>query len=118
LLDRDYSPGYRAIVYPPRRFAFARFPPIDAVVLTHEHSDHVNLPSLARIDRRVPVIMPERSAAAIREAIEKLGFRVLGARPRDRFAIGDLELRCFAGEYRDDELEEEWANLQIAVASP
>src|SRR6266545_4368566 len=45
-----------------------------------------------------------------------MGFRVLDACPGDRFAIGDLELRCFAGEHGDHELEAEWANLLLLVS--
>jgi L-ascorbate metabolism protein UlaG (beta-lactamase superfamily) len=36
-------------VYPPRVFSFDLFPRIDGVVLTHEHDDHFDLASLARL---------------------------------------------------------------------
>lgn len=83
LLTDEYSPGFQALIYPPRRLELSKFPPIDAVILSHEHSDHVNLPSLSLLDRRIPVIFPERSARAIRTVLARLGFRVVPA------AVGD-----------------------------
>ncbi|HEX9607766.1 MAG TPA: MBL fold metallo-hydrolase [Gemmatimonadaceae bacterium] len=115
LLTDEYSPGFRAVIYPPRKLELSKFPPIDAIILSHEHSDHVNLPSLNLLDRRIPVVFPERSARAMRTVIAQLGFRVVPAAVGDRFSIGDLTIRLLGGEHRDDELEEEWANLQILV---
>jgi Beta-lactamase superfamily domain len=117
LITDEYSPGFRAVIYPPRKLDFARFPRVDAIVLSHEHSDHVSLPSLRLLDRRIPVIFPERSASAIRTVVSQLGFRVVSAAVGDRFSIGDLIISFFGGEHRDDDLEEEWATLQILVAS-
>ena len=44
-------------VYPPRVLTFECFPRIDGVVLTHEHDDHFDIPSLARIEQAAD---PER----------------------------------------------------------
>jgi hypothetical protein len=115
LLTNEYSPGFSAVIHPPRRISLAKLPPIDAIVLSHEHADHFNVPSLLALDRRIPVFFPERSAVVVRDVIERLGFRVIGTRPGDRFAIGDLELCCFTGEHGDSDLEGEWACLQLLV---
>lgn len=115
LLTDEYSPGFSAVIHPPRRIALTRLPPIDAVVLSHEHADHLNVPSLLALDRRIPVFFPERSAVVVRDVIGRLGFRVTGTRAGDRFTIGDLELCCFIGEHADSDLEGEWACLQLLV---
>ena len=52
LLTDEYSPGFSAVIHPPRRISLARLPPIDAVVLSHEHADHFNVPSLLALERR------------------------------------------------------------------
>jgi L-ascorbate metabolism protein UlaG (beta-lactamase superfamily) len=39
---------------------------LDAVLLSHLHRDHADLPTLRRIDRRVPVIGPRGTRAALR----------------------------------------------------
>src|SRR5262245_14027726 len=116
LLTDEYSPGYRAVVHPPRRIRVEKMPPVDAVILSHEHADHWNVPSLALLDRGIPIVLPERSARAVRDAIAAMGFRVIGARPGDRVAIGDLDLCCYAGERGAGELEAEWANLLLLVS--
>jgi hypothetical protein len=115
LLTDEYSPGFSAVIHPPRRISLAKLPPIDAVVLSHEHADHFNVPSLLALDRRIPVFLPERSAIVVRDVIERLGFRVMRTRPGDRFTVGDLELCCFTGEHADSDLEGEWACLQLLV---
>jgi len=116
LLTDEYSPGFQAVIHPPRAVTLAKLPPIDAVVLSHEHADHFNVPSLLALDRRVPVYFPERSALVVRQVIERMGFRVVGTRPGQRVVIGDLDVHCFASEHADSELEGEWACLQLLVA--
>jgi hypothetical protein len=116
LLTDEYSPGFEAEIHPPRRFDRRKFPAIDAVVLSHEHADHVNLPSLALLDRKVPIILPARSARAVRDAIAALGFRVLPSRAGDTFAIGALELTLLGGVTPGGQLDWEVTNLMILIA--
>lgn len=116
LLTDEYSPGFSAEIYPPRRFAMRRFPPVDAVVLSHEHADHLSLPSLALLDRAVPVVLPARSARPLRDAIAALGFRVVASRTGDRFAVGDLDVALLGGVAPRAQLDWEVTNLQILIA--
>lgn len=66
------------------RFAYAvhparvsgGWPAIDAVILSHEHEDHLDLPSLATIARTVPIYLSERSSKPARGALRALGFDV------------------------------------------
>jgi hypothetical protein len=78
--------------WPPRRFDMARFPAIDAVMITHEHEGHFEIPSLAVIDRRVPIYLSERSSLATRQFIGEMGFEVRLMSPERPIAVGDLEL--------------------------
>ena len=39
---------------------------VDAVLVSHLHRDHLDLPSLARIDKTVPVVVPRGGARALR----------------------------------------------------
>jgi hypothetical protein len=116
LLTDEYSPGFSAEIYPPRRFAMRGFPAIDAVVLSHEHADHLSLPSLALLDRAVPVVLPARSARPLRDAIAGLGFRVVASRTGDRFAVGDLDVALLGGVAPHAQLDWEVTNLQILIA--
>jgi hypothetical protein len=78
--------------WPPRKFDFARFPAIDAVMITHEHEGHFEIPSLSMIDRGVPIYLSERSSLPTREFIGELGFEVRLMSPERGVSIGDLEL--------------------------
>jgi hypothetical protein len=115
LLTDAYSPGFEAAIYPPRTFDLRTFPAIDAVVLSHEHADHVNLPSLALLDRGVPIVLPARSARAVRDAIAGLGFRVLASRTGDTITVGELEIVLLGGPVPGAQLDWEVTNLQILV---
>jgi hypothetical protein len=91
-------------VFPPRRIDVEAFPPIDAVVATHEHSDHLSLPSLMRLDPRIPVFLPARTSAAAGGIVRELGFRVELLRTDEVVRVGDLEVHPFpAGEATRDE---------------
>ena len=69
LLRRARRPGVR----------IADLPPIDAVLLTHAHMDHLNVPSLRRIVRhakRLTGVAPHAIVPrGVRDLVEKLGFR-------------------------------------------
>ncbi len=77
-------------VFPPRRIDFASCPPIDAVLFSHEHEDHFNVPSLARIDRRIPIHLSSRSSSAARRILAELGFTVRLLQPGEAFGIGAI----------------------------
>ncbi|MCX5660814.1 MAG: MBL fold metallo-hydrolase, partial [Planctomycetota bacterium] len=59
----------------PRRFfapalSIAQLPPLDLILVTHAHFDHLDRPSLHRLPKDVPVITSEHNADLIRD----LGF--------------------------------------------
>ena len=82
--------GHGFDVFPPRHIDFARCPPIDAVLLSHEHEDHFHIPSIERLDRRIPIHLSARSSTAARAILAELGFAVELLRPGKPFAVGDL----------------------------
>jgi UDP-MurNAc hydroxylase len=62
------------------------------VVISHEHMDHFDIPSLNVIDRRCPIVYP-RGAALIEPALKAMGFAEL--RPvaiGETLTIGDMSL--------------------------
>src|SRR5437879_2161965 len=63
-------------VYPPRAFSFEQFPKVDGVVLTHEHDDHFDIPSLARLERTIAIFLSARSSTAARQLLRQMGFTV------------------------------------------
>ncbi len=79
-------------VFPPRVFTYAALPPLDAVILTHEHDDHFDIPSLALLERTIPIYLSARSSIAARQILETMGFTVHPLVPGVATRFGDLEV--------------------------
>lgn len=92
--------GHLGRVYPPRRIETSALPPNDAVILTHEHDDHFDVPSLARIDRRVPIHLSARSSSAAHALLRSMGFSVVPLVPQTRVQIGNIVVHAFAADHR------------------
>jgi len=99
-------------MYPPRRVDLAAFPPIDAVVVTHEHPDHVNLPTLLRLDRSIPIHLPARASTAVRGLLAELGFRWHPMRSGDVISVGDLEIHPY---HCNDITLDEWDVTPLVI---
>jgi hypothetical protein len=105
--------------WPPRLFEIAALQPIDAVVLTHEHEDHFDIPSLDRLDRRVPLWLSERSSRAARTILAEMGFDVLPLRPGERTSIGGLDLLPLSSGHAGLEcFADEWDVVAPFIAAP
>jgi hypothetical protein len=94
------------LMYPPRHYHRERCPRIDALVISHEHEDHFNIPSLLKIDRRIPVLLSARSSAAARTMLAELGFSVELVHPGSPRRVGDLEVRFFSPIHEYDTTDE------------
>jgi L-ascorbate metabolism protein UlaG (beta-lactamase superfamily) len=97
-----------AIVHPPRRLDLARFPPVTAVVISHEHPDHFDAPSFDLLERDVVVLLG-RSSQAAGDVLTGMGFPVHAMRSLERITFEDLSLMPLApdtlGKPGDDEIE-------------
>jgi len=104
--------GYR--VFPPRVWT-GELPKLDAVVLSHEHDDHFDIPSLAKLDRAIPIYLSARSSSAARRILETMGFTVHPLVPGESRAFGDLELIPFTGDHVNVNCGDEWDALPFMV---
>src|SRR5262245_5015577 len=94
--------GARVLIDPLGRRRCTAPGPVDAVLITHAHVDHLNRWTLARLDRGAALYVP-RGAGRI---VTDLGFRtVTEVEPGDQLAVGRLDLcavptRHDAGRWR------------------
>lgn len=81
-----------AVTSCPRRMIRAdKLPPLFAIIISHSHPDHFDIPSLARIPRHVHVVCPDDKV--IQYALAKLGFtNVHPTPPMSRMAFETFEL--------------------------
>jgi hypothetical protein len=106
-------------VYPGRDLDMSRFPQIRAVVLSHEHEDHFHIPSLAMIDRKVPVFLSERSSWACRRILRDMGFEVFPVVSEVPLSFDGVEIRAFGAEFDSDAKNmNEWDVMTYAVCGP
>jgi hypothetical protein len=119
LLCEDFG-GIHALeyrVFPPRVWAPDAFPSLDAIVLSHEHDDHFDIPSLAKLHRDIPLYLSARSSVAGRRILEQMGFAVHPLLPGQSVRFSDLELTPFTGDHASLNCGDEWDTLPFLVRS-
>lgn len=119
LLCEDFGRGSGTArmpkVWPPRIFSFEHFPPLDAVVISHEHEDHLNLPSLNLISRGVPIYLSARSSTAAETILKEMGFNVSRLAPGQEIRIGKMELQALSPDHYAHFNMDEWDGLAFVV---
>ncbi|MEU2110209.1 MBL fold metallo-hydrolase [Streptomyces sp. NPDC019507] len=66
----------------------------DAVVVSHLHSDHLHLPSLARLAPGTRLIVPRGAPRAVPGLRRLGGLRIVEVAPGDEVAVADLRVRA------------------------
>src|SRR4051812_2723174 len=70
---------------------------VSAVLISHLHYDHLDLPSLERLGREIPVVAPHGAGALIRR---KAGVKhVLEIRPGEQIEIGGVTIRATPADH-------------------
>jgi hypothetical protein len=107
--------GGVGVVYPPRILDVSAMAAVDAVILTHEHEDHFNIPSMNRISRDIPVYVPERSSLALRRFLEEAGFSIHLMAAGKTIEWSDLRFTCFAPDHLRHDEQDEWETMPFLV---
>jgi L-ascorbate metabolism protein UlaG (beta-lactamase superfamily) len=64
-------------------------PRLDAILVSHAHYDHLDLPSLRQLPAEVPVIAPHGLASLVEQ---RTGHRVTGVAPGERVRVGSVDV--------------------------
>jgi hypothetical protein len=107
--------GGVGVVYPPRVLDVSAMSPVDAVLLTHEHEDHFNIPSINRISREIPIYLPERSSSALRQFLQDAGFIFKTLAAGQTIEWKDLSLTCFSPDHVRHDEQDEWETMPFLV---
>ena len=85
------------INYPPSGIKFEELPKIDAIWISHEHSDHLHPSTLSRFDKKIPVYIPDFDNARLEKKIRNLGFtNVFSMQPRRVYNLtADIKVISF-----------------------
>lgn len=113
--DWGFTPAVGLRVWPPRVVDPAAFPPIDAVMITHEHEGHFEIPSLLRLDRRIPIYVSARGSVAMRGFLVELGFDVRPIEHDSTFEVGEMRVHTACPDHRKA-IADEWEVLPYLVA--
>src|SRR5579863_3267022 len=84
-----FDPNYEGtnVMCPEREVSPARLPHYDVIVVSHRHLDHFDVRTLASLDRRSTVAIPEGDSL-LDDAIRRLGFE-------QRIRLGDKQQVTF-----------------------
>ncbi|HUG65822.1 MAG TPA: MBL fold metallo-hydrolase [Gaiellaceae bacterium] len=69
---------------------------VDAVLISHAHYDHLDLPSLERLGKQLPVVVPKGLGGLLRKRRFEA---VLEVEEGETLAIGELEIRAVPAEH-------------------
>ena len=60
--------------YPPNQIKISELPKIDAIWISHEHSDHLNEYSLSFFDKNIPIYVPNYDQKRLEKILKRNGF--------------------------------------------
>jgi hypothetical protein len=101
LIDPLLGPSFGTVVqlplHPPREVDVGAMPTPDLVLITHEHNDHLDLRSLARLPAGTPVGVGPLFPTALAELIAELGLAVHTLALETPYRAGALEVELLPG---------------------
>ena len=83
--------------YPPSPIKIKDLPDIDAVWISHEHSDHFHEHSLSFFNKDIPMYIPDFDNERLVNRVKKLGFsNVVAMHPREPYSLtNDVQMVSF-----------------------
>lgn len=86
------------IDHQPYPVTFEDLPPIDLICISHMHGDHMHLPTLLRLNKKIPVVVPKIEKVGahnrnLESMLAGLNFEnIFSLSPWETFSVGDLRV--------------------------
>lgn len=85
-----FTIGPKRLIYP--ALALEELPPIDLILLSHAHMDHLDIPTLRGFNRSIPIVVAKNTV----DVIEDLGFQAVYELDWGQWTqIGDVRIEAF-----------------------
>ena len=103
--------------YPPSGISISDLPKIDAIWITHEHTDHLNPHTLKFLQKEIPVYVPDFNNGRLAQKLEKLGFsNVVSVKSMQQISLtDDIRAVSFESEsmWKDSIIYLQFGNFKI-----
>ena len=87
-------------IFAPRKIDISRMPPVNAVLLSHEHPDHFHIPSLSHLKPGTPCYIGPMMPECVSRALRRLALNVHTVRLREPIQIGEFRVLFFPADAR------------------
>jgi len=103
--------------YPPSGISVNDLPKIDAIWISHEHTDHFNPYTLEFLQKEIPVYVPDFNNGRLAQKLEKLGFsNVISVKSMQQISLtDDIHAVSFESEsmWKDTIIYLQFGNFKI-----
>ena len=103
--------------YPPSDISVNDLPKIDAIWISHEHTDHLNPYTLQFFQKDIPIYVPDFNNGRIAQKLEKLGFsNVISVKSTQQISLtDDIHAVSFESEsmWKDSIIYLQFGNFKI-----
>jgi len=74
-----------------------------ALIISHWHFDHLNIPTLRRMNKNIPVFVPRFPISWMKSTIDRIGFLAVKEIPHgEKISIGALRATLYQSQFNDD----------------
>jgi L-ascorbate metabolism protein UlaG (beta-lactamase superfamily) len=103
----------------PPGLALDALPPLDAILLTHAHADHLSFETLDRIGPAIPIVAPP----AVARWLNRLGYaHAASLAPGSAMPVGDVTIHAARAAHRGNRYALDWwrsgTNMYLIDAPP
>lgn len=114
LFTNEFGRGPRGARFPLkslRNFDLTKLPSINAIILSHEHEDHFNIPTLMNLPRTIPIFFSALSSYACPTILKEMGFQASPVFPGEILTFGEMRIHMLGPDHLEPSIFDEWDTL-------